>query len=153
MRRPVEFRDRIDVVDPRLLRANKYLPARHQFTSLAQRSKPRVVGFWLIASRCRIDRRSAVRAESLQTDVSTIGGLSIFRRFAGQEHERAWTTGNDRSQRCTAHCLTVRAVANGRRFGIGLRLERHMTAVTASINFHDRFPGIPKIGKDDSWFP
>ncbi len=111
MRRPVEFRDRVEVVDPCLLRANKYLPAWHQFISLAQRSKPHVVGFWLIASRCRIDRRPAVRAESLQTDVSTIGGLSIFRRFAGQEHERAWTSGNDRSQRCTAHCLAVCAVA------------------------------------------
>lgn len=111
MRRPVEFRDRVEVVDPCLLRANKYLPAWHQFTSLAQRSKPHVVGFWLIASRCRIDRRPAVRAESLQTDVSTIGGLSIFRRFAGQEHERSWTSGNDRSQRCTAHCLAVCAVA------------------------------------------
>ena len=153
MRRPVEFRDRIDVVDPRLLRANKYLPARHQFTSLAQRSKPRVVGFWLIASQCRIDRRSAVRAESLQTDVSTIGGLSIFRRFAGQEHERAWTSGNDRSQWRAAQCLAICAVANGRRFGIGFGLERHVAAVIASINFHDRFPEIPRIGTDDSWFP
>jgi len=91
-----------------------------------------------------------VRAESLQTDVSTIGGLSIFRRFAGQEHERAWTSGNDRSQRCTAHCLAVCAVANGRRFGIGFGLERHVAAVTASINFHDRFPRIPQVGMDDS---
>jgi hypothetical protein len=139
MRRPVEFRDRVEVVDPCLLRANKYLPAWHQFISLAQRSKPHVVGFWLIASRCRIDRRPAVRAESLQTDVSTIGGLSIFRRFAGQEHERAWTSGNDRSQRCTAHCLAVCAVANGRHFGIGFGLERHVAAVTASINFHGSF--------------
>jgi hypothetical protein len=153
MRRPVEFRDRVEVVDPCLLRANKYLPAWHQFISLAQRSKPHVVGFWLIASRCRIDRRPAVRAESLQTDVSTIGGLSIFRRFAGQEHERAWTSGNDRSQRCTAHCLAVCAVANGRHFGIGFGLERHVAAVTASINFHDRFPRIPQIGMDDSCSP
>src|SRR6059058_2247998 len=37
-RRPVEFRDRVEVVDPCLLRANKYLPAWHQFISLAQRS-------------------------------------------------------------------------------------------------------------------
>ncbi len=136
MRRPVEFRDRVEVVDPCLLRANKYLPAWHQFISLAQRSKPHVVGFWLIASRCRIDRRPAVRAESLQTDVSTIGGLSIFRRFAGQEHERAWTSGNDRSQRCTAHCLAVCAVANG-------RLHQ----------FSCRFPRIPQIGMDDSCSP
>src|SRR6516165_2862281 len=130
MRRPVEFRDRIEVVDPCLLRANKYLPAWHQFISLAQRSKPHVVGFWLIASRCRVDRRPAVRAESLQTDVSTIGGLSILGRFAGQEHERSWTSGNDRSQRCTAHCLAVCAVANRRRFRIDFCLERHMAAVT-----------------------
>src|SRR5262245_17079853 len=136
MRRPVELRDRVEVVDPCLLRANKYLSAWHQFISLAQRSKPHVVRFWLIASRCRIDRRPAVRAESLQTDVSTIGGLSIFRRFAGQEHERSWTSGNDRSQRCTAHCLAVCAVANSRRFGIGFGLEPHVAAVTASINFH-----------------
>jgi hypothetical protein len=39
-RHAVEFRNRVEVVDPRLLRANKYLPARHQFISLAQRSKP-----------------------------------------------------------------------------------------------------------------
>src|SRR6266571_417711 len=63
MRRPAEFRDRVEVVDPCLLRANKYLPAWHQFISLAQRSNAHVVGFWLIASRCRIDRRPAVRAE------------------------------------------------------------------------------------------
>src|SRR5260370_16592849 len=136
MRRSVEFRDRGEVVAPCLLRANKYLPAWHQFISLAQRSKPHVVGFWLIASRCRIDRRPAVRAESLQTDVSTIGGLSIFRRFAGQEHERAWTSGNDRSQRCTAHCLAVCAVANGRRFGIGFGPEAPLPAVSTSLNFH-----------------
>src|SRR6266571_7796885 len=91
--------------------------------SLAQRSKPHVVGFWLIASRCRIDRRPAVRAESLQTDVSTIGGLSIFRWFAGQKHERAWMSDDDRSQWTAAHGLAVCAVANGRRFGIGFRLE------------------------------
>src|SRR5260370_23025768 len=87
------------------------------------RSKPHVVGFWLIPSRCRIDRRPAVRAESLQTDVSTIGGLSIFRRFAGQEHERAWTSGNDRSQRCTPHFLPVCAVANWPPFRIGFVLQ------------------------------
>src|SRR5260370_31846212 len=105
MRRPVEFRDRVEVVDPCLPRANKYLPAWHQFISLAQRSKPHVVGFWLIASRCRIDRRPAVRAESLQTDVSTIGGLSIFPRFSGHEHQRASTAGNDLSARGTSHCF------------------------------------------------
>src|SRR5262249_23045841 len=44
MRRPVEFRDRVKVVDPCLLRANKYLPAWHQFISLAQRSKPQAPG-------------------------------------------------------------------------------------------------------------
>jgi hypothetical protein len=52
-----------------------------------------------------------------------------------------------------AHCLAVCAVANGRRFGIGFGLERHVATVTASINFHDRFPGIPQIEMDDSWFP
>src|SRR6266699_5794597 len=46
MRRPVEFRDRVEVVDPCLLRANKYPPAWHPFISLAQRSEPHVVGFW-----------------------------------------------------------------------------------------------------------
>jgi hypothetical protein len=35
MRRPVEFRDRAEVLDPCLLRANKYLPAWHQFIPLA----------------------------------------------------------------------------------------------------------------------
>src|SRR6516225_4771675 len=103
------------------------------------------VGAAIQAARCRLlahrqsmSHRSASRSEgrSLQTDVSTIGGLSIFRRFAGQEHERAWTSGNDRSQRCTAHCLAVCAVANGRRFGIGFGLERHVAAVATSINFH-----------------
>src|SRR5262245_43183978 len=102
-RHAVEFRDRVEFVDPRLLRANKYLPAWHQFISLAKRSKPHVVGFWLIVSRCGIDRRPAVRAESLHTDVSTIGGLSIFRRFAGQKHERSRIRDNDRSQWSAAH--------------------------------------------------
>src|SRR5437868_15541103 len=80
MRRPVEFRDRVEVVDPCLLRANEYLPAWHQFISLAQRSKPHIVGFLLIANRCRIERRAAVRAETLQTDVAAIGRLAIFGR-------------------------------------------------------------------------
>src|SRR6266566_1476183 len=106
VRRPLEFRDRVEVVDPRLLRANKYLSAWHQFTSLAKHSKAHVVGFWLIASRCRIDRRPAV-------------------------------------------C----AVANGRRFGIGFGLERHVAAVTAPVDFHDRFPGTPQVGMDDSDSP
>jgi hypothetical protein len=81
-----------------------------------------------------------VRAKSLHTDVSTIGGLSIFRRLTGQKHERSWTSDNDRSQWSAAHDLAVCAVANSRRFGIGFGLERHVAAVTASINFHDRFP-------------
>jgi hypothetical protein len=134
VRRPLEFRDRVEVVDPRLLRANKYLPAWHQFISLAKRSKAHVVGFWLVASRCRIDRRPAVRAEGLQTDVSTFGGLSIFRRFAGRKHERAWMSDDDRSQWSAAHGLAICAVANGRRFGIGFGLERHVAAVTAPID-------------------
>src|SRR5262249_3239722 len=115
MPRPVEFRNRVEVVDPRLLRANKYLPARHQFISLAQRSKPHIVGFWLIINRGCIERRPAWGAKTLQTDVSAFGGLSIFCRFAGQEHERAWTSDNNRSQWSAAHCLAVCAVANGRR--------------------------------------
>jgi len=45
-----------------------------------------------------------------------------------------------------AHGLTVCAVANGRRFGIGFGVERHVAAVTASINFHDRLPEIPYPG-------
>src|SRR5262249_36884638 len=141
-RHAVEFRDRVEFVDPRLLRANKYLPAWHQFISLAKRSKPHVEGFWLIASRCGIDRRPAVRAESLHTDVSTIGGLSIFRGFAGQKHERSRIRDNDRSQWSAAHDLAVCAVANGRPFRIGFGLERHVAAVTASINFHNRFPRL-----------
>ncbi len=153
VRWPLEFRDRVEVVDPRLLRANKNLPARHQFISLAKRSKAHAVGFWLIASRCRVDRRPALRAESLQTDVSTIGGLSIFRRFAGQNHERAWMSDNDRSQWSAAHGLAVCAVANGCRSGIGFGLERHVAAVTAPIDFHDRFPGTPQVGMDDSDSP
>src|SRR5262245_40365488 len=122
MRHAVEFRDRVEIIDPRLLRANKYLPAWHQFISLAKRSKPHVVGFWLIASRCGIDRRPAVRAESLHTDVSTIGGLSIFRRLAGQKHERSRFRDNDRSQWSAAHYLAVCTVANRRPFGIGFGL-------------------------------
>src|SRR5262245_37918662 len=88
MRRPVKCRDQVEVLDPGLLRANKYLAAWYEFISLVQRSKAHVVGFRLIAGRCRIDRRPAVRTKSLHTDISTIGGLSIFCRFAGQEHER-----------------------------------------------------------------
>ena len=53
---------------------------------------------------------------------------------------------DDRSQWSAAHGLAVCAVANGRRFGIGFGLERHVAAVTASINFHDRFPGIAQQG-------
>src|SRR5438309_7476965 len=83
MRHAIEFHDRGEVVDPCLLRANKYLPAWHQLISLAQRSKPHVVGFRLIANRRCIERRPALWAKALHTDVSTIGGLSIFRRFAG----------------------------------------------------------------------
>jgi hypothetical protein len=142
-RHAVEFRDRVEVLDPRLLRANKYLPAWYQFISLAKRSKAHVVGFWLIASRRCVDRRPAVRAESLEADVSAIGRLSIFRRFAGEKLERSWISDDDRSQWSAAHGLAVCAVANGRRFGIGFGFERHVAAVTASINFHDRFPGIP----------
>jgi hypothetical protein len=77
----------------------------------------------------------------LQADVSTLGGFSIFRRLAGQKLERSWTSDNDRSQWSAAHGLAVCAVANGRRFGIGFGFERHVPAVTASINFHNRFPG------------
>jgi hypothetical protein len=57
MRHAIEFRDRGEVVDPCLLRANKYLPAWHQLISLAQRSKAQVEGFWLIANRRCIERR------------------------------------------------------------------------------------------------
>ena len=84
-----------------------------------------------------------MRAKSLHTDGSTIGGLSIFRRFTGRNHERSWTSDNDRSQWRAAHGLTVCAVANGRRFGIGFGVERHVAAVTASINLHDRLPELP----------
>jgi len=136
----VEFRNRLDIVNPRLLRANKYLPAWHQFISLAKGSKAQVVGFWLIVSRCGIDRRPAVRAKSLHTDFAAIGGLSIFRRFTGPNYERSWTSDNNRSQWSAAHDLAVCAVANGRRFGIGFGFEHHVAAVTASIDFHDRLP-------------
>src|SRR5262245_8752054 len=60
----------------------------------------------------------------------------------------AWTSDNYRSQWSTTHYLAVCAVANGRGFGISFGLERHMAAVTATINFHDRFPEIPPIGMD-----
>jgi 3-oxoacyl-ACP reductase-like protein len=65
----------------------------------------------------------------LQTDISAIGDLSIFCRFTGQKHERAWASDNNRSQWSAAHCLAVCAVANGRGFGISFGLERHMAAV------------------------
>src|SRR5262245_38053370 len=140
MRHPVEFRDRVEVVNPCLLRPNKYLPPWRQFISLAHRSKPHVVGFWPIVNRCRIERRPAMRAETLHTNVSTVGGLSIFCRFAGQEYERAWASDDYRSQWSAAHCLAVCTVANGRGFGIGFGLESHVTAVAASINLHGSSP-------------
>ena len=88
MRHAFKFRDRPEVVDPGLLRANKYLPMWHQFVSLAQDSNPHIVRFWLIANRRGIQRCPALRAEALRTDVSAIGCLSIFGRFAGQKDER-----------------------------------------------------------------
>src|SRR5690242_5268979 len=75
LRHGVKFRDRTKVVNPFLLRANKNLPPWHQFISLPNRSEAHVVGFRLIVSRCRVNRRPTLRAESLQTDVSTIGSL------------------------------------------------------------------------------
>src|SRR5262249_5210331 len=132
----VEFRNRVEAGGPCLLRANKYLPAWDQFISLAQQSNPYVIVFWLIAIRCRIERRPTSRAEALRTDVSAVGSLSVFRRFARQEHERAWTRDNNCPQWSAAHCLTICAVANGRRFGIGFGLKRHVAAMAASINFH-----------------
>jgi hypothetical protein len=107
-------------------------------SSLRWRSDPtpHVVDFRLIPGRCRIKRRTAPGAESLQADAPAIGRLAIFSRLAGEEHERAWTRNNDGPQRSAAHRLAVRAVANGGRFGIGFGLERHVSAVTASIDFH-----------------
>jgi hypothetical protein len=113
MRHPVEFRDRVEVVDPYLLRANKYLSAWHRLISLAQRSKPHVVGFWLIANRRCMERRPAVRAKTLQTDVSAIACLgwrkSSLRRIdpvALLEHANAKAAGPD---------PTIRGSANGPR--------------------------------------
>jgi hypothetical protein len=73
-----------------------------------------------------MDRRPTARVESLQPDVSVVGGLAIFRRLAGQKHERTWTGDDDSAQWSAAHGLTVCAVANGRRFEIGFGLERHI---------------------------
>ena len=39
--------------------------------------------------------------------------------------------------RSRPHKSRSRTVANGRRFGIGFRLERHIAAVTASVDFHE----------------
>jgi hypothetical protein len=89
----------------------------------------------------------------LHADVSAIGGLSIFCRFAREENERAWTSNNYCSQWSAAHYLAVCTVANGHGFGIGFGPERHVSAVTASINFHDRFLEFRQIEMDDSWFP
>jgi hypothetical protein len=49
--------------------------------------------------------------------------------------------------------MVWQSVQFGRRFGVGFGLERHIAAVTASIDFHDRFPEIPQIGMDDSYSP
>jgi hypothetical protein len=83
---------------------------------------------------------SRSRAETLHAYVAAVGDLSIFCRFAGQERERSWTSDDNRSQWSAAHCLAVCAVANRRRFGISFCLERHISAVTASVNFHDKLP-------------
>jgi hypothetical protein len=152
-RHAVEPHNRAEVVDPRLLRANKSLSARNQFISLAQRSNPHGVGFWLIANRCRIERRAAVRTETLRTDVAAIGSLSIFRRFAGQKHERARTSDNNRSQRSAAHCLAIGAVANCRCFRISFGFERNVATMAASIDFHDSGPLHCSHGVDDSRYP
>jgi hypothetical protein len=75
-----------------------------------------------MASRSRINRRPASRAESVQADVPAIDGLSLFRRFAGQKHEPTWMSDDDRSQWRAADNLAICAVANGRRFGISFGL-------------------------------
>ena len=111
---------------------------------MAQRSKSHIVGFWPIVNRCRIERRPAMRAETLHTNVSAIGGLSIFCRFARQEHERAWASDNYRSQWSAAHCLAVCTVAHRHAFRIGFGLESHVTAVAASSIFMDHLPEITK---------
>jgi len=109
MWRSLEFRNGVEAADPRLLRANKYLPARRQFISLAQRSKPHIVGFWLIINRGRIERRPALGAETLHTDVSAIGDLSIFCRFTGSTNVpgRVIITARNGASlivRCDLHC-------------------------------------------------
>src|SRR3954469_21359249 len=120
--------------------------------SLAQRSNPNVVSFWLIIDRCRIERRPTLRTETLRADVSAIGGFSIFRRLPGQKHQRAGTSDYDRPQRSAAHCLAICAVANRRRFRIGFGLERHVTAVTASIDSHDTALSAASLSlKDTDW--
>jgi hypothetical protein len=70
---------------------------------------------------------------------SAVGCLAIYRRFTRQKHERARQRHDARSQGSTAHRLTIGAVAYRRRFRIRFGLERHVAAMTASIDFH----GIP----------
>jgi hypothetical protein len=139
-RHGVEFRNRAQLVEPGRLRSKKYLPAWLQFSPLAQHSKPHIVRLKLITGRSRVERRPALGAETLHAYLAAVGDLSIFCRFAGQERERSWTSDDNRSQWSAAHYLAVCAVANGRRFGISFRLECHISAVTASVNFHDKLP-------------
>ena len=57
-------------MDPRLLRANKQLPARHQLVALTKGADPDVVSFGIITIRCRIERGPTERAKSLWADRS-----------------------------------------------------------------------------------
>jgi len=55
----VKFRDRIEVVDPSLLRANEYLPPWHQFISFAEP---------LQGARCRLLEQKRYHSDSLGSD-------------------------------------------------------------------------------------
>jgi hypothetical protein len=128
--------NRVEIVDPSLLRAKEYLPPGHQFISLAQRSKSHIVGPWLIINRCCI-------APSHNEDRNLADGRSRYRQsfdILSVCRTGARTYWDERyygSQLCTAHCLAICAVANGRRFWIRFGLKRHVSSVTASISFHD----------------
>ena len=132
---PLDAFDMTDVVYPRQCGTMPNLARRLKLCPLLQRTNAYAIYFGFVWIG-RVERCSAVAAESLRPPVAVVGRFDVDLGNSGSQREISGRRKDTHAEGGTAERLAIRAMTDPHRIGVYVSFKGYLSAMTTAVDFH-----------------